>query len=81
MLVFPAWTDQFGNAARVFSKRTGLCGNIQNVTSSQMTEMVQYVLTDETINTSIKAMREQCSAESDILELVRFVKKHLNFQL
>lgn len=76
MLVFPAWTDQFGNAARVVARNVGMRGNILDFTPAQMIEMVERVLTDETIRTAVGDMRMQCNSEHEIQGVVDFVRCH-----
>lgn len=74
MLVFPVWSDQFGNAARVSSRNLGIQGNILNVTPNKMIEMVERVLGDKKIRSSVEGMKRQCNATKEIQELVHFVK-------
>jgi UDP:flavonoid glycosyltransferase YjiC (YdhE family) len=74
MLVFPVWSDQFGNAARVSSRNLGIQGNILNVTPQKMIELVEKVLADKTILSSVKKMKRQCNTTEEIQELVNFVK-------
>lgn len=76
MLVFPAWTDQFGNAARVVARNAGMRGNILDVTPAQMIEMVEHVLTDETIRSAVRDLRLKCNSEDEIQGLVDFVGCH-----
>ena len=56
MVVLPAWTDQFGNAARVVSRNVGVRGDLMEVTAEKLTAMVERVLTDQTIRASSSEM-------------------------
>jgi UDP:flavonoid glycosyltransferase YjiC (YdhE family) len=81
MLVFPAWTDQFGNAARVLSCNVGIRGNMLNVTPKKMIEMVEQVLTDKKIHSSVREMRMQCNVKNEIQALVHFFRCHTALEL
>ena len=74
MIVFPVWSDQFGNAARVSFRNLGLQGNILDITAEKMIEMVEKVFADKTIRFSVEEMKRQCNAKKEIQELVHFVK-------
>ena len=81
MLIFPAWTDQFGNAARVSFYNLGICGNILDVTPEKMIEMVERVLGDENLRYSVQEMKRQCNVTEEIQELVNFVSRHTTLEL
>lgn len=81
MLVFPAWTDQFGNAARVVARNIGKRGNILDVTATEMIELVDRVLADETVRASAREMQMQCSSKQEIHGVVDFVKRHTKLML
>jgi zeaxanthin glucosyltransferase len=81
MLVFPAWTDQFGNAARVQARNAGIRGDILSVTSTKMMEMIERVLTDKTIRTSVLEIRKQSDVKEEIRGLVDFVSRYASLDL
>ena len=81
MLVFPVWTDQFGNAARVLSRNLGIRGDFLHVTPTQMAEMVERALTDKTIRSSVTEMQMQLNKKSDMEDLVHFVRHHTSLEL
>ena len=81
MVVLPAWTDQFGNAARVVSCNVGVRGDLFGVTSGKLMVMIERALTDRTIRSSLSAMRMQCNASRDIEGLVAFVERHAGLTL
>lgn len=81
MLVFPAWTDQFGNAARIVAHNIGKRGNILDVTATELIEMVESVLADKTIRASANEMRMQCNSEQEIQGVVDFVRRHTELTL
>ena len=76
MLIFPAWTDQFGNAARVLYHNVGIYGNILNVTPEKMIEMVEKVLGDKEIHSSIAEIKQQCIVKKETQDLVEFIRFH-----
>ncbi len=81
MVVLPAWTDQFGNAARVVSCNVGVRGDITGVTPEKLTAMVEHILTDKTIRSSVSAMRTQCNVSQETQGLVQFVGRHARLEL
>ena len=81
MVVLPAWTDQFGNAARVVSRYVGVRGDIMDVTAENLTAMVEHVLTDRIIRSSVSGMQMQCDANHEIEGVVQFVWRHARLQL
>ena len=76
MLVFPAWSDQFGNAARITSRNIGFCGNILDITPRKVTELVESALTDKTVRAALLEIRKQCDANEEIEGLVQFVRRY-----
>jgi UDP:flavonoid glycosyltransferase YjiC (YdhE family) len=81
MLVYPAWTDQFGNAARVFSRNVGIRGDILAMTAEEMTKSVERVLTDAAIRRSVAEIRARCNATDETEGLVDFVQRHTGLRL
>jgi len=81
ILVFPVWLDQFGNAARVIFHNVGIRGNFLNVTSKKMIEMVEQVLTDKSIRSSVDKFRGQSNVKNEIQELVDFVKRQTGLEI
>lgn len=81
MIIFPAWTDQFGNAARVSFYNLGIRGNLLDVTPEKMIEMVERVLGDKKIKSSVKEMKNQCIVAKEIRDLVNFVSYHTALEL
>lgn len=81
MVVLPAWTDQFGNAARVVSCNVGVRGNIMDVTPGKLMVMIERALTDRTIRSSLSELRMQCNASQDMEGLVAFVQRHAGLKL
>jgi hypothetical protein len=81
MVVLPAWTDQFGNAARVVSRNVGVRGDIMDVTPGRLMVMVERALTDKTIRSSVSEVRMQCNAQQEIEGLAQFVGRHTGLKL
>jgi hypothetical protein len=57
MLVYPARTDRFGNAARVLSRNVWIRGDILAMTAEAMTKSVEGVLADAAICKSVAEIR------------------------
>ena len=81
MLVFPVWTDQFGNAARVLSRNLGIRGHFLRVSPTQMTEMVGRLLNDKAIRSSVDDVQRQLSKDAEMDDLIRFVGRYTSLQL
>jgi len=81
MIVLPAWTDQFGNAARVVSSNIGLRADLMRITPERLREMVQQVLTDKRFGAALTELRAQSNASHEIEEMVRFIQRHTGLQL
>jgi UDP:flavonoid glycosyltransferase YjiC (YdhE family) len=81
MLVYPAWTDQFGNAARVSSHNVGIRGDILEMTPEDLTERVEKALTDRTIRSSLAEIRARCNTKDETEGLVDFVERHTGLAL
>jgi hypothetical protein len=81
MLIFPAWSDQFGNAARASSRNVGIRGDMRDVTPTKIMEMVEKVLSDTKIRASVHGMQSQCDVRSEIEGLMRFVGCHTGLEL
>ena len=81
MLVFPVWTDEFGNAARVLCRNLGIRGDFLRVTPTQMAEMVERALTDKTIRSSVTEVQMQLNKKSEMEDLVHFVRRHTSVEL
>jgi hypothetical protein len=81
MVVLPAWTDQFGNAARVVCRNVGVRGDIMDVTPENLMAMVERVLTDKTIRSSLSEMQMENDANREIEGLVQFVGRHAGLKL
>lgn len=81
MIILPAWTDQFGNAARVVSCNIGLRGDLMRVTPDELKHMVERVLTDRQFGASLDGLREQSNAGQEIDGIVRFVQQHTGLSL
>jgi UDP:flavonoid glycosyltransferase YjiC (YdhE family) len=76
-----AWSDQFGNAARVSFHNLGIFANILDVTPEMMIEMVERVLHDKKIRSSVDEMKKQCNVQREIQEFIHFVKNHTALEL
>ena len=81
MVVLPAWTDQFGNAARVVARNVGVRGDLMEVTPETLMAMVERGLTDQTIRTSLSELRMQCNASQEMEGLLAFVGRHTGLKL
>jgi hypothetical protein len=81
MVVLPAWTDQFGNAARVVSRNIGVRGDLDRVTPDNLKEMVERVLTDKSFVSSLDGLRRQSNTSQEIDEMVQFIRRHTGLQL
>lgn len=81
MVVLPAWTDQYGNAARVVARNVGVRGDITDVTPDKLIVMVERALTDETIRTSLSELRLESNASQEIRGLLEFVGHHAGLAL
>jgi UDP:flavonoid glycosyltransferase YjiC (YdhE family) len=81
MLIFPVWTDQFGNAARVLFSSLGIRGNIQNVTPQKIINMIERAFGDNTIRSSTKEMRKKCNVGKELQGVVEFVRRHTSLEI
>lgn len=80
MLLFPAWTDQFGSTARVVSKNLGLQGNILKVSSQQIIKMTESILGNDTIHAATQKMKNQSKLKLEIRGLLKFVEQHTGLE-
>jgi UDP:flavonoid glycosyltransferase YjiC (YdhE family) len=81
MVVLPAWTDQFGNAARVAARNLGVRGDIFAVTPGKVMDMVERALTDRTIRASMAQLRAQSDPAAEMHRLAAFVERHTGLRL
>lgn len=81
MLVFPVWTDHFGNAARISFYNLGIRGNVQNVTSQKITDMIETALEDKKIRYSMEKMKEKRDIGKEIQDVVDFVSRHTSLEI
>ncbi len=81
MVVLPAWTDQFGNAARVAAANVGVRGDLAGLTPATLAGLVERGLGDPGIRASIRAMRAQCDPVQEVEALVRFVAERTGVAL
>ena len=81
MLIFPAWTDQYGNAARVVSKNVGLSGDIRKITAETVVSMVEKGLGDCSIKASLDAVRDDCDSDLELEQVLDFVSLHSGLSL
>jgi hypothetical protein len=84
MLVFPQWTDQYGNAARVASRHLGLNGGrIHGLTADRVISLVDRLLTDRQIRSAASAFADRCQSElpAEPQRLKAFVERHAQISL
>jgi hypothetical protein len=81
MVILPAWTDQFGNAARVVARNLGARADIFAVTAQHLAAIVERVLADRSIRTAMADVTAQCDPDAEIAGLVRFVERHAGLRL
>lgn len=84
MLVFPAWADHFGNAARVAHARLGLDGgDFRKLTSTRLAALVEAALGDPEIAAAMARAKQSWDAGHDgqAEELRRFVARHTAVRL
>lgn len=78
MVVFPMWTDQFGNAARVQSFDVGVDGgDLRHVTKERITKLVTQVLGDASVHTAVAELAAGVvDRETEWQDLRAFVERH-----
>jgi UDP:flavonoid glycosyltransferase YjiC (YdhE family) len=81
MVVLPAWTDQFGNAARVAARHLGVRGDMFDVTPGMVVDMVERALTDPAIRASVAQVLAQSDPAEEIRRLAAFVERHTGLRL
>jgi UDP:flavonoid glycosyltransferase YjiC (YdhE family) len=83
MLLFPMWSDQYGNGARIVHHRLGLTGDYRTITSPGLLRMVDAVLGDREVTAAVsahaQAAQSHAAVESD--ELASFVRRHASVEL
>jgi hypothetical protein len=83
MVVFPGWTDQLGNAARVQHFGLGVDGgDFRRATRDRISELVARVLDDPTIAAAVAAAKASVvDRETEWQGLRAFVQRHLGVTL
>jgi len=84
MLVFPLWSDHFGNAARVAYHKLGYDGgDFRQLTPARLVALVDSLLRDDEIAASVSKARQSCDASLDtqVEDLRRFVERHTSIEL
>ena len=76
MLIFPFWTDQYGNAARVVSRNVGLCGDIRKITAEKVVSMIEKALGDCSIRASLEEVAFNRDSKQELEEVLDFVSLH-----
>jgi len=81
MVVLPAWTDQFGNAARVVSCRIGVRGDLVGITPEKLLTMVETVLTEPRFISALSRFQSPCDLNQETEELVQFIGRHSGMRI
>jgi zeaxanthin glucosyltransferase len=84
MLVFPAWSDHYGNAARVTYHKLGFDGgDFRKLTSPRLVALVESVMRDQEVASSMLAAKQSCNANLDtqVQDLKHFVERHTSIRL
>lgn len=84
MLVFPAWADHFGNAARVAFHKLGYDGGeLRKLTPPRLVALVDALLRDQEIASAVSKAQKSCdeSLEVQVQDLRRFVERHTSIRL
>ncbi len=81
LLVFPAWTDQYGNAARVVSRNVGISGDIRRITAESVVSMIEEGLSDRSIQASLEDIRVDGDGNQELKDVLDFVSSHSGLAL
>jgi hypothetical protein len=83
MIVFPMWTDQFGNAARVQHFKLGIDGgSFRRATRERIAELAAHVLDDSAIAAAVaRAKAGVVDREAEWQMLRAFVERHTGLRL
>ena len=73
MVVLPAWTDQFGNAARVAAAGAGVRGCLDEVTPEALDALIERTLTDPSFRERVAALRGSKSVDEEVADAIAFI--------
>jgi UDP-N-acetylglucosamine:LPS N-acetylglucosamine transferase len=83
MLMFPLWTDQFGNSARAVYHGVGARVDIGRLTSTELATTIDRLIGGPDVRAAVARLARACAADAadEEARLVEFIRRHAGLEI